>query len=427
MARPKKDHDARRARGEGGITFIKAREVWCAQIDIGVDENGKRIRKSFTAKTKSEAIAKRNEYRLAHELIEETAIKRRNRILKQDILLGEFLTGYLMDFKKPSVTDRTFEWYRDMAQHIIKNLGNKKLEELTAVDIQRFLNNLAETKSDKTIKGIQGILHQVIKYAVMQEIIPFDPFNKGVKRPKSKVIKEKSGKALPEYVCQKIIVAIEDSRILKPMISLMLHTGIRIGELLALQWSNVDRTNMVLHIENAVTKKSVFDENMKTKSRKSIIANTKTQASQRVVPIDASMLAILDEWWVNSHDERAKSLENGNCDLIFPNKDGELRGYGGFRTQFRRMLNENGLNGYGISFHKFRHTFATYLMEQGANPRVVQELLGHKDVETTLAIYTTVSTGVMQKEVIKLSARFQNIRNRTLAGVDTNHNLIVTG
>jgi len=65
-------------------------------------------------------------------------------------------------------------------------------------------------------------------------------------------------------------------------------------------------------------------------------------------------------------------------------------------------------------------------MEQGTNPRVVQELLGHKDVETTLAIYTSVSTGVMEKEVSKLSERLQNIRNGTSAA-NSYHRIIVTG
>ena len=82
--------------------------------------------------------------------------------------------------------------------------------------------------------------------------------------------------------------------------------------------------------------------------------------------------------------------------LVFPNKSGDLRCYSGFRRQFERFLKEKGLD--QVTFHQFCHTFATMMLERGVNPRVVQEYLGHKDISTTLGIYTGVTSEVMKIE-----------------------------
>ncbi|MFZ5987278.1 MAG: tyrosine-type recombinase/integrase, partial [Bacillota bacterium] len=96
--------------------------------------------------------------------------------------------------------------------------------------------------------------------------------------------------------------------------------------------------------------------------------------------------------WQKLYIQKFKASETDN--LVFPNREGKLRSYSGFRRQFGRFLEENGLQ--NITFHQFRHTFATMMLERGVNPRVVQEFLGHKDISTTLGIYTGVTSEVMK-------------------------------
>ena len=86
---------------------------------------------------------------------------------------------------------------------------------------------------------------------------------------------------------------------------------------------------------------------------------------------------------------------SGVYGLVFPNKYGQLRSYSGFRRQFERFLKERGIG--KVTFHQFRHTFATMMLEQQVNPRVVQEYLGHKDISTTLGIYTGVTSSAMKQ------------------------------
>ena len=120
-----------------------------------------------------------------------------------------------------------------------------------------------------------------------------------------------------------------------------------------------------------------------------------------------------------------KARKNSVSEYIFITQFGELRSYQSLRKQFERFLDENGLGENGITFHKFRHTYATLLMEEGVNPRVVQELLGHKKVETTLNIYTSVSLPAMEKAAHKLGAALSKLKSSELSESEAQHRLIV--
>ena len=74
--------------------------------------------------------------------------------------------------------------------------------------------------------------------------------------------------------------------------------------------------------------------------------------------------------------------------VVFPNNLGNMRTYDGFRTTYRRFMAENNLGNYNL--HSYRHTFATMMLEECVNPKIVQKLLGHQDIETTLGTYSHV-------------------------------------
>ena len=87
-------------------------------------------------------------------------------------------------------------------------------------------------------------------------------------------------------------------------------------------------------------------------------------------------------WSAVSHDIHAPDA------VVFPNGLGEMRTYNGFRTTYRRFMTDNNLGEYTL--HSYRHTFATMLLESGVNPKIVQKMLGHADIETTLGTYSHV-------------------------------------
>ena len=171
----------------------------------------------------------------------------------------------------------------------------------------------------------------------------------------------------------------------------MIGMVLRIGETLALTWNDVNYKNKTLRINKAAKSTPVIGNDGTITGRSMEISGTKTVCSVRTLPMPEVVLDALKEWR-KEYLEKPEQYQIGN--LVFPNKDGKLRSYSGFRRQFERFLSEHGCG--KASFHQFRHTFATMMLERGVNPRVVQEFLGHKDISTTLGIYTGVTTGTMQ-------------------------------
>lgn len=93
-------------------------------------------------------------------------------------------------------------------------------------------------------------------------------------------------------------------------------------------------------------------------------------------------------------------------DFIFANNNGEMRSYHGTRTMFMRLLKKHGLEDAGIHFYKLRHTFSNTLFEAQENPKVIQTLMGHKKVETTMIYNTATTNKYLQKAVDVFDERY---------------------
>lgn len=149
-----------------------------------------------------------------------------------------------------------------------------------------------------------------------------------------------------------------------------------------------------------------FDKEGKTIKRETVISNTKTSASIREVPLPSNLLKALEEWrkirWIRERETEISFLKP--TDLVFSNNSGKLRSYQGLRPMFNRLMKKHGLENYNLHFHTLRHTFSTMLFEAGENPKVVQMLLGHKDVTTTLKIYNSIDRSYFKQAVAKLDS-----------------------
>ena len=125
------------------------------------------------------------------------------------------------------------------------------------------------------------------------------------------------------------------------------------------------------------------------------------------------LCSILAEWKHHqSASEKNPTLTEPD-NPVFPNRNGQGRTYGGFRTAYRRFLEKHEFTAFEINLHSYRHTFATMLLEAGVNPRIVQRLLGHKDIMTTLNTYSHVLAEVYQGVADKLDAICLDTTNGT--------------
>lgn len=174
-------------------------------------------------------------------------------------------------------------------------------------------------------------------------------------------------------------------------------------------WKDIDLKNKTINVDRAITIVPKFDENGKITKRVTVISETKTACSKRTVPMPDLLVEALKEYKINQEikaDGKGIVLTD-NSNLVFCNDDGSLRTYYGTKKIFNNFLSKYNLNNLGIHFHTLRHTYSNMLFEADQNPKVIQALLGHKSVKTTITIYNSVDKSYFQKATDVLNNTFK--------------------
>ena len=284
-----------------------------------------------------------------------------------------WLLDWLENYIKPSAKMRTYErYYQICALHIIPSLGDYKLSDISVIDLQKFIAALLTNGNHKTGKGLSAnfvntvisVLQNSLKTAHLIGIAPEYVANK-IKRPKTT---EKQVDCFTVLEQKKIENAVLNSKKDKLFgIVLCLYTGLRIGELLALTWSDIDFDKGLL-----VVAKTCHDGTINGIHSR-IMDSPKTIHSRRIIPLPKQILPLL------------KSIKKrSTCDYIIA--DGEkpvfVRSY---QRTFELLLKKLNIPHKG--FHSLRHTFATRALECGMDVKTLSELLGHKNATITLNRY----------------------------------------
>jgi integrase len=373
MPRKQKQNSYNRRGNNEGSIFQRKDGRWVGQVLYGYLPNGKPDRRYFYGKSHEEVSQK----------VTDATSKAFNGYAppkKHDLTLQAFLTDWLNAFKKADVKPRTFEWYANLAKPLLAALGGVPLKKLNAMQIQEFLNMQVEGKKVQTVKRTRDLLNQALTYAEETKLIERNPVQH-TKLPKAeRQAGGKKVKAIPIDTRPKVLAAAEQDEFFKPVVFTLMFMGLRTGELLGLIWRNVDFQNGVIVVDRAVTLDTELDEDLQPVRRKTVTASTKTYNSDRTLKMPETVKQALLDW--------KKQRYFGEESAIFASREKKNYTYGGFRAMHRRFLKRNGLP--EISLHQYRHTFATQLLESGVNPKIVQKLLGHTKVETTLNIYSDV-------------------------------------
>lgn len=234
------------------------------------------------------------------------------------------------------------------------------IRKATARDIKNFLNTYT-SYSESSIKKLYQLLNQTFRRAIERNYIIRNPISfEEAKRPKSAKITEKV-EALTIEEEKKLIKALScEINVLKDACLLMLFTGMRVGEVLALKWENISDKN--ISIKKSLTR----DE-----SGKVIVGEkVKTYTSDREIPITETIQKILTNI----------SKEN---DYLFNATPRNIQSY-------LEKINAINCIKNNITPHMLRHTYATRCIEAGVNIKVFQKKLGHKNIQTTLDVYASV-------------------------------------
>lgn len=370
---------AKRGNGEGSI--VKRNDGrWMGSISTGRDEKGKLIRKCIYGKTKKEVQEKLSI--ISGKLYSKTYIE------PSTLELTSWLNTWLVNYKSISLKPVTYDLYDMVINTIIASkIGHYKLKDIRPIHIQTLYNALYDNGkgySTSTIHKVKVILKQAFEMAIQNELMEKNPVC-GVQMPKRK---EKQIRALTVEEEGKFLLLAQGNQYYAAFV-VLLDTGLRCGELLALTWDDIDLKNGTLQVaKNLVAAKE--RKNGEEKYKLIIQETPKTSKSVRTIPLTSRALALLKE---------LKIKQQSKTNIVFCTQKYTYLHPRNFRRSFQRILKNAGLEKLGL--HVFRHTFATRLFERGANPKMVSTLLGHANVGITLDIYTHVQPEQM-KETIKL-------------------------
>jgi len=289
--------------------------------------------------------------------------------------LEEWLNIWLNKYVKHTIKLRTFLTYESICKkHIIPVLGNYKLNDLSSKIIQDFLLNKLEhgninnnqALSYNTIKMIYSILKKALNSAYDFEIINVD-YTKKIILPKNReknieVFDSKEQKILETF-------CLNNKKSNYFGIVLCLYTGIRLGELLALTWNDIDFNKKLLSINKTASYIKINDKFT------NYIDTPKTSSSNRTIPLPKQLLPYLK-----------KIKKTSNSKYIITTKRNGMVGTRSYQKTYTRILNK--LNIKYRNFHSLRHTFATRTLELGMDVKSLSEILGHKNAMITLNRYS---------------------------------------
>ena len=370
----------KRKNGEGTVRLRKDGR-WEGRIVIGYDENGLPKTKNVLAKTKGECIEKLKA--LKSTITPDTPVK-----LKADMALGEWLDYWYETYCKPNArpaTQRTYEGYIRLYLH--PRLGSIPLNKVTTSDIQQMCTwMMTEAKkkkkngdsglSNSQVRNCYSLCDRVLEKAVEEKLIACNPA-KGCKLPPDR---PKEMKVLSREDMQKVLIQAKEENYYE-LFLLEFATGLRLGELMALQWDDVDLVTGELRINKQVN----------LVGSKLVISEPKTKAAVRTLILPPSVRKVLAEY---------KTRVNSRWLFPSPKKDDLPIIPSAVSRRLHTLLEHAGCE--QVRFHDLRHTFATNALAHGMDIKTLSTILGHVSSATTLNTYSHVTDEMRQRAAVKI-------------------------
>ncbi len=391
---------------------------FCFTTFLGRDAEGKQIRKYLTwtppesltpAKARKAAQTAANkweqELRAAYQEKETAAADVAESIFPSEQrkdLFTDFINEVWLPLQVRNGTCKatTVAFYKNMARVITNYFGGCYLQEITPIQIQKYLIYLRteyrspqnKSLSVKTIRHHYATLNNIFRYAERQEIILKNPMLK-VDAPKKE---KKPVDALTPEQAQKFFSSMAECPLdFRCILFLLITTGIRRGECMGLKWCDIDEKEMVIHIERNVTY---------TPESGVQVSTPKTANSIRSVPIMESTLKLLMEYraqFQSDHPEKKISKA-----FLFPKDNSiyEARDPNSVTRRVKRFMRNHNLP--DMSPHDLRHSCGSLLLASGADIKSVQEILGHASASTTLNFYVRTDLTQMRSATNKYADAF---------------------
>ena len=372
----------------------KDRGLYRKNIVMGRNPDGSYIRKNIYGKTKKELELKITE--ITQQLQNGIAV------WENGITFAELSEIWIEQYN-PMATERwKYLHHGIINKHLLPSLGSFKVKDLRQLHLQTIISNLAKKDyASRTMKEIKQTAVRIMRVAVESDLILRNPFS-GVLIPSKEANERKP--LTPAQI--KLVTENWRGHRMGCGAMIMLYAGLRKGELLALQWEDIDLEKRVIRV----------NKSMSTWKNKSTIKPPKTKAGTGDVPIPNLLLPVLIEC------SRPSGSVCLNASKLPMNEMGFKRGWDSYMS----YLNECAGGRRGtckqnptiwvlerFTAHMLRHTYATMLFDANVDVKSAQKFLGHADIEVTLSIYTHLTKYKEDKAIGALNEHLDNLAGRS--------------
>ena len=363
-------------------TIQKRKSSYLIRVSCGYDTRGKQIIQSMTWKPDDGMTPKQIEKELKRQsvLFEEACMKG---FQSKAVKFETFCEEWFEDYAKTNLRNTTYERLLQLRGRIYPVIGHILMDKITPRQIQTFVNSLSKEGANertgkplapKTIRHNLSLISDVFSYAVKMGVVAENPCSK-VTIPKGEV-KEKQIYTPAEV--ERFLTLLNDEPLkYRTFFYLMIYSGFRRGEMLGLEWKDVDFENNIISVRrtsNYTAKKGVYTD------------TTKTKRSQRTLKFPQFIMDMLKEYKDEQNAEALRLADRWvETDRLYVKWDGRPMQNGTPYFWLGEFCEKHDLPFYGL--HSFRHLFCSLLVNQGVDIVTVSGALGHSCVSTTSNIY----------------------------------------
>lgn len=357
---------------------------WEARFRNGSDSNGAPIYTSVYGKTYKEAKEKK---RLA---LSAPKIKPNNSALSFGDVQRLWAAQNGVHLK--ASTERKYNYL--LQSHILPEFENMRISQMSAPVVNAFLSKKMKAGrldgngglSAAYVRSIMLVINSIMLFAVSENYCP--PLSSSINKP---VLIAKEIPILSPQQCEKLETAIRaDPSPTEIGIYIALYTGLRIGEICALSWEDIDLENKLITVRHTISRINVVEDSGKKSML--VIDSPKTPSSLRIVPICSKLNELLRAYKRNAISQFVVSTTNN---FVSPRT---------FEYRFHASLRKHNVQ--DIHFHALRHTFATRCIEKSVDVKSLSEILGHSSESITLKTYVHSSMDLKRMQLEKISCSF---------------------